>query len=166
MQDLLDRRLDIRQRTGCRPSSHDELKDVRIGHVMDTTEIGHDDRHGTAHSRAATDKHPIVLMVARDPFNRVFERGRVCFAEFFEWNPLVDDTGGRLRGEFFGNEQHGADMSRRLLGLVDISHKEGIRNLIHETSIREDRREVKQKRTRPSVAVTFFKTLYSLGEES
>ena len=38
---LLNRRLDIRQRTGCGPPSHDELKDVSICHVVHATQIGH-----------------------------------------------------------------------------------------------------------------------------
>jgi len=57
-------------------------------------------------------------------------------------------------------------LSGGLFGLVNISHKEGIRNLIHGVSIGEDRVEVKQKGAGVSVAVRICPTLYSAREES
>lgn len=143
--DLFDRSLDIRQRAGSGSPVHDELKDVSIGHAMHATQIGHDDRDGAAHAGTAAHENPVVSMVTGDPLDRLIQRGRLGFAELFEWNSIIDDAGRRFRREFFGDQKDSADLSRRFFRLVDISHKECIRNLIHAVSIREDRLEVKQK---------------------
>jgi len=143
--DLLDRGLDVRQRTGCGPAVHDKLIHISVRHVLHTTEVGHDHRDRAAHARAATHEDPIVLVVASDPLNRLIERSWLCFPEFLERDSVINDAGGRRRSEFFGNQQYGADLRRRLLGFINVSHEERIRNLIHGASIREDGAEVKQK---------------------
>ena len=145
---LFDRGLDIGQRTGCRTTSHDELKHVSIGHVVNATQIGHDDGHRTAHSRPAAYKNPIVRMVARNPFNSLVQGSRFRLPEFLEGDPFIDHSCGRLGREFFGHQKHGTDLSGRLFDLVNISHEERIRNLIHTASIREDCAHVKRKGAR------------------
>jgi hypothetical protein len=153
--DLLDRGLDVRQRTGCGPAVHDKLIHISVRHVLHTTEVGHDDGYGTAHARSATDEDPIIRMVTIDPINRLLKGGRFGFTEFLERNSFVNDTGRRVGGEFFSNQENGADLRRRLLYLINVSHEERIRNLIHGASIEEDRLHVKHKRYGHRLQSTF-----------
>ena len=72
-----------------------------------------------------------MRMVARDPLDGLVKRSGLGLSELFERNSLVDHAGRRVRGEFLGNEKHGIYIRRRLLGLINVPHKERICNLIH-----------------------------------
>jgi len=118
-----------------RPAPHNQLQDFSIGHPLNATEIGHDDRHGPAHTGTAADHDPISRKMLLDPAHGLIQQSRFGFGILRKRNSPEREPTLRQQGKFRSNQEHRANLWWWIACVVDISDQQTLGDKMHLLSI-------------------------------
>jgi hypothetical protein len=110
---------------------HDQLQYLGIRRPLNTTEIGHHNRHGPAHTGTATDHDPVVRKMSFDPAHSLIQQNRFGFGILRKWNPPEQEPTGWPYGKFRSNQEHRTNLWWWFGRVVDISNQQTLGNKMH-----------------------------------
>lgn len=123
--------LEARQGHATWPPRQHKLDRIRIGDVLDATQVGNHHGDRTSHPNPATDHHPLRWQIRFNPFYGLRERHDPRLSKLLQWDLGIDDPIGDRYILLFSYHQDSTHLRRRVSRIIGITNKQSLMNHVH-----------------------------------